>query len=545
MHTPASDFPALIADHAKRFGDRAALIDRERSLDFSALHRQSQALAAGLSAIGVRPDHRVALWLPNSAAWLLSFLACARLGALVFAVNTRFRAHEVEDLIVRGQVDWLVLWPDFKDIAFPAILSDVSAQGLARVKGIIRYDETAADAPAQPSDAVCGRPAYGFADLLRATARDDAVGAPDLRNRKSIVFTTSGTTSLPKFVVHVQQTLVVHGRAVASALTYDDTTCVLASTPFCGAFGFATLLGALVHGATVVSHPVFDPAEAMDAVRHHRVTHTFANNETIGKMLAETASAADFDSVRLFGFASFTPSMGALTAHAAERGLTLTGLYGSSELNALAAVQPLARDAADPLAASQHLPGGRLVHPDARVRAWDATRGVLPHGEIGEIQVLSPCVMAGYLDQPDATAKAFTADGYFRTGDVGETVDARHFIFHARLGDALRLSGFLVNPAEIEAVVDTLPGVATSQVVDVGDGKRVIAFVLLQPGAAVDEIAWKSLCKQRMAGFKVPARFVALPEFPTVASANAVKIQRARLREMAQAIVAASDHADV
>jgi fatty-acyl-CoA synthase len=531
---PTTSFPSLLTSHAQRHANQVALIDRGCSLTYAELDSQSRSLAAGLAALGVRSGDRIAVWLPNSRAWLLSFLASAQLGAVVFAVNTRFRAQEVEDILGRGQVDWLILWPDFKGIAFTDILTDVGAACLDRIKGIVCYSEQSAELQ---QATLCGRPAHAFTGLL-ATEPAAAV-AHDLALTDSgvLVFTTSGTTSLPKFVLHRQRTLVAHGEAVAQALGYDRTTCVLGSTPFCGAFGFATILGALVHGATIVCEPVFDAVQALHAVRKHQVTHTFANNESIANMLDASTSSEDFRSVRFFGFASFSPSLGDLVERAAARGLMLVGLYGSSELNALAAAQPLAAVSPDPLQKYQHQPGGRLVHPGARVRAWDSERGcALPHGESGELQIFSPCAMAGYLDKPDATRNSFTIDGYFCTGDLGFTVDERHFVFLTRLGDSFRLSGFLVNPAEIEAVVDTLAGVSSSQVVESHDGKSAVAFVILAPGASVDEPGWKAQCKQRMAGFKVPARFVALAEFPVVASANAVKIQRGRLREMAKAL---------
>ncbi|CUR68215.1 3-hydroxybenzoate--CoA/4-hydroxybenzoate--CoA ligase [Achromobacter xylosoxidans] len=109
------------------------------------------------------------------------------------------------------------------------------------------------------------------------------------------------------------------------------------------------------------------------------------------------------------------------------------------------------------------------------------------------------------------------------------------------MGDSLRLSGFLVNPVEIEQMVETLPGVRACQVVGATrDGKTVpYAFVLLRDGASADATGWTAACKQAMAGFKVPAGFTVLDAFPSVESANSVKIQKHRLREMADALLAA------
>ena len=134
-------FIELLAAHAAQRGSRLAIIDRDRRLTYAALHEQSRALAAGLTSIGVRPGDRVAVWLPNSLAWMVTFLACARLGALVLAVNTRFRAHELEDIIARGKVDWLVMWPSFKNIPFAEILEGVTPLSLERLRGIVCYEE--------------------------------------------------------------------------------------------------------------------------------------------------------------------------------------------------------------------------------------------------------------------------------------------------------------------------------------------------------------------------------------------------------------------
>ncbi|MGY6269740.1 AMP-binding protein [Achromobacter denitrificans] len=508
--------------------DAPLLIDRDRPIGAAALRARSRALAAGLARLGVRPGHRVAVWLPNCAAWVESFLACAHLGALVLAVNTRFRALEVADILGRGRADWLVFWPGFKGIDFQGILEDVAPEHLTRLRGAIAL----ADAGASPS--VNGAPAHRYSDLLAAA---EAV-PPAHGNAGVLCFTTSGTTSRPKFVLHDQRTLLRHGAAVAQAHGYDARSCVLASAPFCGAFGFATLAAGLAQGVPVVCSPVFDAAQSAEAARRHAVTHTYANNEALAAMM-QAAAPGDFAAARLFGFASFTPALDHMLDLAREAGVPLTGLYGSSELVALVAGQP--RDPAQGDVSARYLPGGALVYPDARVRARDpATDRLLPHGESGELEILSPSLMQGYLDNPDATRAALAGDGYFKTGDLGYTLSPRQFVFQARMGDSLRLSGFLVNPVEIEQVIETLPGVRACQVVGAAHAGRTVpyAFVLLREGARADPAGWTAACKAAMAGFKVPAGFTALDAFPSVESANSVKIQKHRLREMADAMLA-------
>lgn len=517
---------------AARRPEATLLIDQDQHISAAQLRSQSRALAAGLARIGVRPGHRVAVWLPNCTAWVESFLACAHLGALVLAVNTRFRALEVADILGRGQADWLLFWPGFKGIDFQGILDGVAPEHLTRLQGVVALTE--ADEPSVAS--IQGKPAYRYADLLAEASPTPAAHG----NAGVLCFTTSGTTSKPKFVLHDQQTLLRHGTAVARAYGYDDSSCVLASAPFCGAFGFATLVGGLAQGVPVVCAPVFNAAQSADAIARYAVTHTYANNEALVGMM-QAAPPGAFTSARLFGFASFTPALDNMLDLAREADVPLTGLYGSSELIALVAGQP--RDPAEGDVSAQHQPGGTLIYPEARVRARDpATGQVLPHGQSGEIEILSPSLMQGYLDNPDATRGATTEDGYFKTGDLGYTLTPRQFVFQTRMGDSLRLSGFLVNPVEIEQMIETLPGVRACQVVGATrHGKTVpYAFVLLQPGATADATGWTAACKAAMAGFKVPAGFTALDAFPSVESANSVKIQKHRLRDMAEAMLSDS-----
>jgi fatty-acyl-CoA synthase len=154
--------------------------------------------------------------------------------------------------------------------------------------------------------------------------------------------------------------------------------------------------------------------------------------------------------------------------------------------------------------------------------------------------------MVGYYNDEAATRAAFTDDGFLRTGDLGYSTEEGGFVFLARFGDALRLSGFLVSPAEIEDVLQTHPSVAGAQVVGVetSGGTKAFAFVTLAPGATLDEQALLAHCAGRIARFKVPVCVRAIDAFPVTPGANATKIQKAKLRELAQTALAANANAD-
>lgn len=526
-------FSQRLAELAKTHGQHTALIDRDAETTFAQLQEQALQLAGNLHALGIQRNQRVAVWLPNCLAWVQTFLASAHLGATVLAVNTRFRSKEVADIIGRGKADWLVMWPEFKGIAFADILADVPADVLERLNGVITLGDF--QSAAVRAIAARGCAVHDYARL----ADTPSTAPPAVGNTGAVCFTTSGTTSLPKFVLHDQHTLIVHGEAMQKAYGYNASSRILASAPFCGAFGFSTMTGGLVTGCTVVSEAVSDTNSTLTQIKKHRVSHTYANNESILKLLEAADSPADFASCKLFGFANFSPAVTSLLEQAERNNLALTGLYGSSELQALVAAQPTHEGTGD--LSVRYLAGGKLIHPTARVRATDPSTGkILPIGESGEIEISCPSLMVGYLDNPEATAKAITADGYFKTGDLGYAVSEQQFVFQARMGDSMRLSGFLVNPAEIEQAVEALSGVKACQVVGgtVGTKTLPVAFVILQDGAQADPVNWTAACKREMAGFKVPVLFEVVQTFPSVESANAVKIQKNKLRDMADVLLA-------
>ena len=173
----------------------------------------------------------------------------------------------------------------------------------------------------------------------------------------------------------------------------------------------------------------------------------------------------------------------------------------------------------------------------AQVRVRDVESGeLLASGTSGEIEIRGPSNFAGYWNDAAATAEAIRADGFFRTGDIGRLRGDGTFVYETRRGDAMRLGGFLVSPLEVEDALKQLPGIADVQVVaiEIAGQARSVAFVI--PGSErLREAEILAAAGRRLAAFKVPARVWFVEEFPTTQSANGVKIQRGKLREMAMA----------
>jgi fatty-acyl-CoA synthase len=192
--------------------------------------------------------------------------------------------------------------------------------------------------------------------------------------------------------------------------------------------------------------------------------------------------------------------------------------------------------------ARRKLGGGLPTSPLGHVRVRDPETGeLLGPGQPGALECAGPSLMVGYYGNEAATAQAMTADGYVRTGDLAELDGRGGFTFLSRMGDVLRLSGFLVNPLEIETHIQKLPAIADCQTIAVPrpDGVRAVSFVILKPGAALDEAAAIAHCKRGLANYKVPLRVFAVDDFPKTPSPNGFKIQRGKLREMAERLLSA------
>lgn len=428
-------------------------------------------LAGRLTAAGIAPGDRVAVQMTNTPCYL-DLLAAAAIGRFVImSVNTRFSDSLAASLIQRSGAR-LVL----RDSAEVAALPE-------------RVEVNAAET--QPED-------------------------------RFVIFTTSGTTSDPKLVVHSQRSIAHHAAEVARTFGYTAASTVLIPLPLCGTFALTALFGAVAGNATIVVPEVFDVADVAGLIETHQVTSMHAPDDAFHRLLE---SGANLGSITTAGYGRFNSSLDGIVERALVHGLRLSGIYGMSEVQALYSFrQPSEPDS------TRWLAGGTLTSPTADYRVVD-----------GELQLKGPSLFEGYLrDGGSEVDAALTAanhdDGWFRTGDLAEAEGPRSFRFVTRLGDTMRLGGFLVAPAEIEAAILELAEIVAAQVVavDLPAGSRPVAFVLMAAGETLDEHRVITHCQATLAKFKSPVRVVALDAFPVTDGPNGVKIQRTQLRSQAK-----------
>jgi fatty-acyl-CoA synthase len=530
----------LLASAAARFPDSEAIVATDRRISYARLAREARRLARALLVLGLGKDDKVALWLPNRPEWLFAQLACGLIGAVVVALNTRYRAHELGYVLAQSDAVALLLTDHLGPVDYLEVLGEVlpelreAAPGALRARAhpLLRHVIVDADDP-YPG---CLR----LRDLLEEADRpevEDAFQAAAPRVGPDDPFTilyTSGTTAFPKGAVISHRNCVPHGWRCGEVMRMTEQDRVLHALPLSGTWGGLCIpLATLSHGACLVLMETFDAGVALRLIEAERITVWNGVDTMAVPMLDHPdLERRDRSSLRTGGFASTGGGRLGLFEAVVERlGLRQAFQpYGMTEVNAMAMVH----DLDEPLA-SRALPG---VWPaeGLEARVVDPETGLdLPPGRDGELWLRGRCVTRGYYRKPEETAGAFTADGWFRTGDLARCDEQGRTIFQGRLREVLRISHFMVAPAEIEAFLMTHPKVLQAFVVGIPDprtNEAAVAYVIPRPGERLSEAEVIAHCRGRLASYKVPRHVRLVADVPRTPSPHGDKVRKGRLREM-------------
>ena len=523
---------SLYQQYLARHPNATMLVEGDQTVSYLQFDQQVRETATWLRQQGIEPGDHVAVWLVNRTEWLVLLFALAKIGATLVAVNTKYRAHELQYILTNAQATTLILQLNFKKIDFAAVVKEVDARALNHLQRVIMLDADAST-PARLLD----RPVIAFnpKPLVDDHCAKDAVDPDSLADRHVAFFTTSGTTKGPKLVIHTQRTLTEHAQHVTSGYHFSESgNTLLAALPLCGVFGLNSVLGAIAAGIPVVLMDFFDGNTAASLIKEQEITHMFGSDEMLRRLI-EHAEPTPFPSLKTFGFASFSPRFIDLANALIPRGIPMRGLYGSSEVMALFSMQKPDMPIEERALGGGYPTAGAL----ACVRARDPDSGALcAPGVSGELEIRSPTLFKGYFNNPIATKEAFTEDGFFKTGDLGYVRADGSFVYQSRMGDTMRLGGFLVDPTEIEQVLAEQPEIKSAQVVgiEIKGQLRPVAFVIGSEtqNAPIDSQAILARLSSQLAAFKVPTHLWFIDAFPATASANGDKFQRVKLRELAQ-----------
>lgn len=473
--------------------DHGALVVGERVITHRELRERVSRWRGALSGAGVRPGDRVAIIASNSEVFVLAHLATMGIGAISVPLNPQSPAAELAREL--SAVD------PFAAIADPtASQTLVAAKVLTVTLEMHRFSMEELDG---------GRPQ----EIVEVEPTDPA----------ALVF-TSGTAGAPKPAILTHGNLTAGLQAVLSLPIdlVDRDHVFLAVVPLFHIFGLNTVLHlSLLVGATLVLSDYVGPNQTVDVIEHNRVT-VVSGPPTLWRALlaAPRASPIAFSSVVL-AVSGAAKLPGPLKLEVRSRlGLDLNEGYGLTETSAVVA-SSIATDAP---------PGsvGKLL-PGVEARIVDAEEQDCLVGDPGELWVRGPMVSPGYWGVPGRGSNQLTADGWLRTGDVAVVDEDGYIAIVDRRKDLIIVSGFNVYPAEVEAVLTDHPDVAMAGVSaepSEATGEAVVAFVVPEDGASVDESDLADYCRRQLARYKVPSRFVIAPDLPIGPTG---KLQRNRM----------------
>jgi len=506
--------------NADRFGDDVAILDGDQTLTFRDVADRLLVVGRALVARGVGPGDRVALWAPNSAAWITTALGVLAVGARLVPLNTRFKGAEAAYILGKSQARTLFCANGFlgfdhvemlraTDPAVRALRDTVLLGGEA--EGVTTWEEFISHA-----DGV---------DDASVRDRTEALGPDDA----SDVMFTSGTTGHPKGA------MLRHGASLRCyeefnqgfALGRGDR--ILIVTPFFHCFGYkAGWMVALMYGATAVPVATFDPAAVLQMIEELHITHTAGAPTMFWALLDHpTRPHRDLSSLRVVtASAAYVPSE-LISRMRDELGTRVITGYGLTEAHGLVSVS---RREDVPDLVTQW---SGQVTDGAEARIVDDAGNDVPLGEQGELWVRGFQLMDGYFDDPDATRAAIDAGGWLHTGDVAYMNSDRYVKICDRKKDMYIIGGFNVAPAEVEGLLlewDRIAGCAVVGVPDQRWGEVGVAFVVASgDGLSPDDVvAW---AREHMANYKVPRRVVIIDALPLNATGKIVKGElRAMLR---------------
>jgi cyclohexanecarboxylate-CoA ligase/acyl-CoA synthetase len=496
-----------IERHAEQAPQRVALIGPGMSWSYAELHARVLDLAAQLRARGIGRGDVVAIQLPNLPEFVLTYLATGYAGAILQTLHMPYRGSEIELLLKHSGAKAIVCMAQGKDFN-PAEAVLAMRPRLPALKHVITVGANP-PAGALPFDA---KPRAAELDL-RPRADDDFV-----------LLYTSGTVAAPKGVPISYKKFLANARLSAPELEINATSMLLTAAPLSHAYGLFAVNLTFAAGAAMALLPAFTPPALAEALDVHKPTQLF----TAPAHMTACLQAGLLTRERLRSLRFLQISGSACPPELAQRIQDMmpdgkvVQLWGMSELQAGAFNRPTDPSEARIMNAGRASPGTEL-----RVVLDGAP---LPAGEEGELQVRGCSVFDRYLGNDAATANAFTADGWFRTGDLARMTADGNIRITGRLKEVINRGGVKFNPADIEALIDRHPAVAQCAIAPLPDpvmGERACCFAVLKPDAAftLDDIrAW--LTQHEIAKTKWPERLEIVAQMPLTPTR---KIKKAEL----------------
>jgi acyl-CoA synthetase (AMP-forming)/AMP-acid ligase II len=516
---------SVAAGHARISPNAFAVRDSVERLTYRALINAADALARDMSRLGVKPGQRVAVWLPSRAATAVAFRACSRNGYVCCpSLHRDHTVKEVVSLCERMQAAILIVQPGY---GADAERSDIFAQMAASISLRHAYRLL-------PSHH--GQNAAGFGALID-------LGSPDSvhkNNPNRIIYLpfTSGTTGLPKGVMHSDNTLLANARSLSSDWRFDSKSVIYTLSPLSHNLGLGALIASIVVGGELVVHDIPRGHSLLDRIVETEATFMFGVPthaiDLLGELRERSASRlGKVTGFRISGAAPTPEVIGALMHY----GIVPQSGYGMTETCSHQYTMP--ED--DPKLITDTC--GRAC-PGFEVRIWkqDNPNIEAAIGEVGQIGGRGASLMLGYFDDQKTTEESFNAHGWFLTGDLGWLDENGYLRIAGRKKDLIIRGGHNIYPARIEALAMQHQAIDNAVAFPVSDerlGERVCLAVLLKNGQQLDAtVLLAHLDDAGLSKFDMPEFILYTDTFPTTASGKILKrvlsekVQNGQLKPM-------------
>jgi long-chain acyl-CoA synthetase len=481
-----------------------ALISHGRTTTYGQLRRQVAALRAEFVALGLRRGECVALLCGNTPYFVVSYLAAVGVGAVVAPLNPTSPAPEIEKELAVVQPAVVIIEPAAL-ATWERIPSDVR-HGVRTVM------------------ATEGHGIEGAHTLDEVFAGDGSVDSVDVDPSTPAVYMfTSGTAGSPKAAVLTHGNLLSNIEQATAVENMSPSDVTFGVLPMYHIFGLNVMLcNTLAVGASIVLVQRFDPVSTIETLRERGVTVMLGAPSiwmALNQLLDVPADAFAKVRLALSGAAKLPEQV--IHSISNRFGLRVLEGYGLTEAS------PVVTTSID----MPFSPGsiGRPV-PGVEVRIVDENGDDAFVGDSGEIWVRGPNVFAGYLNDPDATARVLSPEGWLRTGDIAVADEGGHIFMVDRAKDLIIVSGFNVFPAEVEEVLTAHPDIVDAAVVGTAHphtGEAVRAYVVLRPGTHLDEDTVVDHCRAHLARYKCPSKVLFVDQVPRNMTG---KLQRYSLR---------------
>ncbi len=488
---PGRPLQRLLEDGADRQGDRVAMRVDHECLTYRELDGLSNAMAHELAAAGLGPGQRLALMCSNRAEFVVTLFATLKVGASVVMISPAWKPTEIAHAVALTAPSIVVCDGDTHE----------RLGGIVGPTAVVHLDR----------DRIPER-------LLAGSGRRLTVELPWETTEAVLVF-SSGTTGMPKAVRHTHATMGAATLHWSSALGLSTDDRFQVATPPFHILGLLNLFASVSAGSSVRLHRRFD----LDAVLHHIQADRITLEMAVAPIALALANhphleAYDLSSLRYIMWGA-TPVTETVAQTVTRRsGVRFLPAYGASEVPVITSNPAHRPD-------TWRLDSAGLPVHDVRLRIVDLASGeVLASGGVGEIQVLSPSAMVGYLPE-EANAEAFT-DGWYRTGDVGWLEPDGWLHITDRVKEMIKVKGFQVAPAEVEAVLHSHPAVGDCAVFGVPDdatGEAVVAAVALMPGSAIADGELEALVADQLASYKRISRLHVVDAIPRLPSGKVLR----------------------